>query len=92
MGQRTQIARVCLRRKDFMTDVGQRIEQAAVGIVNENQGWFHLELTGRLHARTSSVAEILRHHQAAHPAVHNADADAAELRMQDVRTMSQRVH
>jgi hypothetical protein len=33
-----QIARVSLQRKNLVRDVGGKIEQAAVGVVNENKG------------------------------------------------------
>ena len=41
---------------------------------------------------SESVAEVLRHHQAADAAVHDADADAAEVRMQNVGAMTGRIH
>lgn len=39
-----------------------------------------------------SVSEFLTDHQSAHPAVHDANPDTAELRSQNVCTMSGRVH
>ncbi len=47
MRNRAQIARVGLRRKNFMRDVGGKVKDAAVGVVNENKrrcGVFHYRL------------------------------------------------
>jgi hypothetical protein len=53
--------------------------------------------TGRCHRKHEPnsfrlVAEILRHHQPAQAPVHDANADAPELTLQDVGAMSGRVH
>ncbi len=39
-----------MRGKDFMGGIGQGVEQAAVGVIDEDKHWFHFEIASNLPA------------------------------------------
>ena len=55
--------------------------------------WEILSRTANRHVhfpekRTNLITEILRHHQAVNAAIHDADADASEVFLEDVGAMA----
>src|SRR3989344_2343994 len=40
MRDRAEVTGVSLRRNDLVADVEQRVHEPAVGVIDENEGWF----------------------------------------------------